>query len=451
MGSFGLACPAVPSKTFMEESMHAMFNRCLRGLLVVALGAAFLTGCKTTKKPDFYGELPEGEVALRKLDPSEYPDFSVNMTDPDSLIRSCDMSISYMLKPSSQRYYPYLDIPHDRAISSINALKAIALDMKANPRSSEYLNGIIRQMFDVYVSKGAPKPEGPGYTETVLFTGYFTPIYEASLTKTEQFKYPLYKRPADLVTDAATGEVKGRQTPGGGVVPYYTRKEIEGKGVLAGQEIAYVKTAWEAYTITIQGSARLRLPDGQLMEIGWDGYNGYEYSSPGEQMLKDGVIAREQYNAKGLRAYFEQNPAMMEKYLWRNDRYVFFKGTAGGPFGALGVPVTSSATIAVDKKHDPKKNIYPRAMPAFLTVPVPSGVADETKDFRGFMMDQDTGGAIRAAGRCDIYMGIGEEAEKLAGQELHEGKLYYIAVKPEYIAKYFIAPAATPASPALKK
>lgn len=439
----------------MEESVNTFLNRCLRGLLVITLAAACLTGCKSNKKPDFTGELPEGEVALRKLSPSEYPDFSVNMTDPDALIRSCDMSILYMQKPSSVKYYPYLDIPHDRALSSINALKAVVVDLKNNHRSPEYLNGIIRQMFEVYVSKGAPNPDGPGYTEKVLFTGYFTPIYDASLSRSDSYKFPLYKRPADLVIDPSTNEVKGRRQPDGSVVPYYTRRDIESKGVLAGQEIAFVKTAWEAYTITIQGSARLRLPDGQVMEIGWDGYNGYEYSSPGEKMLKDQVITKEQYSAKGLQAYFAANPAMMEKYLWSNDRYVFFKPTTGGPFGALGVPVTPMASIAVDKKFDPKKNIYPRAMPAFLAVPVPADAAGTPRDFRGFMLDQDTGGAIRAAGRCDIFMGIGEQAEKIAGHQLHEGKLYYVAVKPEYIAQYLPQPPLTPAKtttpPALTK
>ncbi len=432
--------------------MNAVLKRTFGSVLLLALSLSFAAGCRNKKPIDFLGELPEGEVALRKLSPDEYPDFSVNMTDPDALIRSIDMSMAYLQKPSSKRYYPYLDIDHDRALASCNALKAVIIEYRANNRSADYLNGIIRQMFDVYVSKGAPDPNRAGYTERVLFTGYFTPIYDASLTKDSTFKYPLYRRPADLATDPATGEVLGRRTADGSIVPYYTRREIESSDVLAGNEIAFVKTAWEAYTITIQGSARLRLPDGNILEIGWDGFNGYEYSSPGEKMLADGVITKEQYSAKGLRTFFEQNPEMMSKYLWTNDRYVFFTETTGGPYGALGVPVTPWASIAVDKKHDPARNIYPRAMPAFLTVPVPADETGTPRDFRGFMMDQDTGGAIRAAGRCDIYMGIGEQAEKVAGHQLHEGKLYYIAVKPEYVQRYLPAqqPKASPAtSPAL--
>jgi membrane-bound lytic murein transglycosylase A len=46
------------------------------------------------------------------------------------------------------------------------------------------------------------------------------------------------------------------------------------------------------------------------------------------------------------------------------------------------------------------------------------------------MLDQDTGGGIRASGRCDLYMGIGPQAEQLAGQERATGQLYYLALKP---------------------
>lgn len=434
--------------------MNSLLHHCLRGVLVAAVATFALTGCKSKtppKKIDFGGQLREGELALRKIPLSEYPDFSVNMTDPDALIRSCDQSIAYLQKPSAIRYFPYLDINHDRALASVAALKAIMVEQKTSPRSPAQLNGLIRQMFEVYKSKGAPHPEG-GYTDTVLFTGYFTPIYDASLTRQGEYQFPLYKRPADLVTDPLNPEIAGRKTATGIVPKYYTRKEIEGQGVLAGNELCFVKSRWEAYVITIQGSAFLKLPDGKRLEIGFDGTNGYEYSSPAEAMIKDGVLPKEQHSAKGLKAYFAQNPAAMDQYLWKNDRYVFFAVRPGGPFGALNVPVTPWASIAVDKKPDPSKNIYPRAMPAFLTVPVPADESGTPKDFKGFMMDQDTGGAIRAAGRCDIYMGIGPEAERVAGHQLHEGALYYVALKPELIQQYMpaapVKPQAKPAAPA---
>jgi membrane-bound lytic murein transglycosylase A len=265
----------------------------------------------------------------------------------------------------------------------------------------------------------------------VLFTGYFTPIYDASLTRTGEYQWPLYRRPTDLATDPATGETSGRKNPDGSVAPYYTRAEIEGQNVLAGQEFVFLKSRWEAYVVTVQGSARLRLQDGRTFEIGYAGHNGYEYTSPGRQLVADGAIAPDQLNIKTLGAYFAANPGAAEKYLWLNKRTVFFTERQGGPFGSLNVPVTTFASIATDKQ------VYPRAMPAFLSVPVPRTDNPRTTwNFSGFMMDQDTGGAIRASGRCDIFMGIGADGEQLAGHQLHEGELYYVALKPEYISQY---------------
>jgi membrane-bound lytic murein transglycosylase A len=136
----------------------------------------------------------------------------------------------------------------------------------------------------------------------------------------------------------------------------------------------------------------------------------------------------------------------MDKYLTINKRYVFFTERPGGPFGSLNVPVTPMATIATDKgiTGTTQRDIYPRAMPALLSVNVPTGADAHLAGFRGFMLDQDTGGAIRASGRCDIYMGVGPAAEYLAGRELQEGELYYIAIKPEAIGKYLPAKVAPP-------
>jgi membrane-bound lytic murein transglycosylase A len=148
-------------------------------------------------------------------------------------------------------------------------------------------------------------------------------------------------------------------------------------------------------------------------------------------MVADGVIARQELNLRSLGAYFKSHPEAEEKYLWLNERTVFFSERPGGPFGKLNVPVTAFATIATDKE------VYPRAMPAFLSVPIPrTDDPGATWHFRGFMLDQDSGGAIRAAGRCDIYMGIGDQAESMAGHQLNEGELYYIALKPELMPRY---------------
>jgi membrane-bound lytic murein transglycosylase A len=134
-----------------------------------------------------------------------------------------------------------------------------------------------------------------------------------------------------------------------------------------------------------------------------------------------------------MEAFFRAHPDAGDKYLWLNPRYVFFVDRPGGPFGSLNVPVTPMASIATDK------SVYPRAMPAFLCVPLPIDERGNTRAFSGIMLDQDRGGAIRAAGRCDIFMGVGPQAERIAGHQLHEGKLYYLALKPEFVEQYLSA------------
>ncbi len=398
-------------------------------VILAAVALSVVVGCRP--KVNYNQALAPGMMALRKISPSEYPDFTASASDLPNLVRSVDNSIKYMTAKSSRQFYPYLDITHERAVATLHAFReAVVGQMQRGGSGAVSFNEVIRQNFEVYQSIGAPDPEGNGFTNKVLFTGYCTPIYNASLTRGGAYQYPLYRRPADLVADRATGMVQGRKLPGGQVVPYYTRGEIEGGKVLAGQELVWLTSRWETYVVTIQGSARLRLTDGRMYEIGFDGYNGYDYTSPGAQMVTDGVITSEQHTSRGIRAYFDEHPADMDKYLTLNKRYIFFTERTGGPFGCLNVPVTPLATIATDK------SIYPRSMPAFLLVPIPVSEDGQTRDYRGFMMDQDAGGAIRASGRTDIYMGIGPQAERLAGQQVHEGTLYYVAVKPELISRY---------------
>jgi membrane-bound lytic murein transglycosylase A len=383
-------------------------------------------GCRHQKKPsaqaiDYTRELPPGQLALRKLAPGDYPDFSVMQTRLDALAQAIDNSLVYLKAPSSRQFYPYLDISHARAVATLEALKQLV----ARARQNQVQWAVeIPRLFEVYQSIGAPSPDNTSYTGQVLFTGYFTPIYDARLTRQGPYQYPLYKRPAALGPAGTTQPADQTQK-------YLTRAQILAQpSPLAGQELVWLKSRWEAYVITVQGSARLRLGDGRIYEVGYAGNNGYDYTSPGRQMLADGVISRDQLNLKGLAAYFQSHPQAMDQYLSLNQRYIFFAERPGGPFGSLNVPVTPMATIATDK------SVYPRALPAWLDVPIPTSELGNPQPYRGLMLDQDTGGAIRAAGRCDIYMGVGPAAQAIAGHQLHAGRLYYLAIKPEYVPQY---------------
>lgn len=400
-----------------------------RTMMFAVLAMVCCVGCRHTEPVmapaaiDFNEELAPGTLALRKIPIGEYPDFTHEMLDPAALKRSIAGSLQYLKAPSSEQYYPYLDITHERAVATLVAMDKLVDQQEHAADGGAGFNRAIRERFDVYQSIGARDPGTGQYGGRVLFTGYFTPIYDGSLTRGGGYEYPLYKRPADLVSDPTDGEKASRKTADGQYVPYYTRAEIEGPSrPLAGQELVWLKSRWEAYVITVQGSARIRLTDGKMLEIGYAGLNGYEYVSPGMRMVADGVIEKSKLSAKALGAYFAGHPEALDKYLNLNPRYVFFTERAGGPFGSLNVPVTAMATIATDK------SVYPRAMPAFLVCPIPTA-GGGTRAFKGFMMDQDRGGAIRAAGRCDIFMGIGPSAEAIAGRQLNEGTLYYVAVR----------------------
>jgi len=403
--------------------------RKLLGGIILLLVALAQPGC--APHPNYSGQLPAGMLALRKISPADYPSFAMEPADLARIHGAIQNSLDYLAKPSSQKYYPYADITHDRAVATLKALDDMSLAAAQSPTAGEFINQQIRQYFEVYQSIGAPLSDNSGYSNVVRFTGYFTPIYNASLTRGGDYQWPIFKRPADLVSDPVTGDVHGRRIPDGSMVPYYTRAEIE-SGKLQGQELCWLTSRFEAYVVTVQGSARLRLPDGKIYEIGYNGNNGYQYASAAEKMIADKVINPDTVSLKTLKDYFAANPQDMDKYLSSNQRTVFFKPSPGGPFGSLNEPVTAMGTIATDKEdHD----IYPRAMAAFLIVKVPQ-TGGQMHDYQGFFLDQDTGGAIRASGRCDIYMGVGADAEDLAGRELTDGSMYYIAIKPELIQKY---------------
>ncbi len=403
-------------------------------LLLISVLIGIGASCAKKKQPaavpiDFSQALPPGQMALRKIAPEQYPDFAPAFANANLVAVDTSLANSqqYLARPSSRGYFPYLDISHDRALASVNRLRQIVKRELTNPSASPVsLNAEIARDFEVYQSLGAPDGQG-GYTQRVLFTGYYTPILPASLTRQGPYQYPLYKRPADLSSDPITGEVFGQKLADGTLRAYPTRAQIERSGMLAGQELVWLKDRFDAYILHIQGSGKLRLLDGQLMEVGYAGNNGYAPVSVALELVKDGHIARQELNLRRVRQFFQTNPQMLDVYLAKNPRFVFFTQSHGGPFGSLNVPVTPFASIATDK------SVYPRAMPAFLHVPVPSGTSGSMTNFRGFMMDQDTGGAIRASGRGDIYMGQGDEAERLAGYQLHEGALYYLAIKPQLI------------------
>ena len=356
---------------------------------------------------DYTRQLPPGQLALRKItDPSQIPDYTKAFSDTDGLLEAISNSLNYMAKPSSQKFYPYGDITHGHALRSLQEIKKLV----ASGLTPGQMNTVLREKFDTYISVGC---DNQG---TVLFTGYYTPIFDGSLTRTERFKYPLYKAPNDLLK-GPDGKILGQKGTDDQIRQYPSREDIQESHILEGLELVWLSDPFEVYIVHVQGSAKIRIPDGQFKGIGYAAHNGWEYQSIMKIMIADGKLSDKNINMKSMIDYFKAHPDEVDMYVNKNPRFVFFKSEEGDPRGSLNESVTPFRTIATDK------TIYPRAMFAFVAVDMDRPV--------GFVLDQDTGGAIRAAGRCDIYMGVGDHAGELAGKTYREGQLYYLFIKPD--------------------
>jgi membrane-bound lytic murein transglycosylase A len=383
-------------------------------LFVVTFTFSCKTPTKETKIP-YDRPLPPGASALRKItNPHEIPDFTLGCVNLTDLREAIDHSRDYLRKPSSRQFFPVSGITHGQALESLDAFAELLDSGIRGP----LLNQAIRNRFDVYMSIGCDD------NGTVLFTGYYTPIFNGSLTRTERFKYPLYEQPDDLIKEP-TGEILGRKMPDGTITPYPPRAVIEDSRMLRGKELAWLSDPFETYIAHVQGSAKLQLPDGKMTTIGYAANNGHEYESVAQALVRDGRIPGDKISLSAMIEYFKKYKDQVQTYIRRNPRYVFFTKEGGPPLGCLNEPVTTLRSIATDK------SIFPRASLTFITTTLPQAMGTSVVNqlYSGFALDQDAGGAIRAPGRCDVYMGIGDMAGKLAGQTYQEGRLYYLFLK----------------------
>lgn len=401
-----------------RSMLRAMPARAWFVLLVLPLLLLPLDGCRRRgKKPapvevakEYDRALRPGEKALREVDTGELPRLATTPASRAEFVQACQESLSWLATATAQGAYPKEGIQREDVAAGLTEL----VRLLQSPISDEDLNAQIRSRFRAFQSVGW---DGRG---TVLFTGYCTPIYDASAAQDATFRYPLHKRPADLVKQPGD-EPALQKLPDGSTRPYPARAEIESSGMLRGSELVWLSDPFEAYVVGVQGSGRLRMRDGSLLEVGFDGTNNHKYYPIGKDMVEEGKIPKGGLNLAAMRAHFKAHPEDLPRYLNRNPRYVFFQVTRGGPFGSLGRKVTSNVTVATDKA------IFPPAAACLVRTQLATGAGNNL--YAGLRLDQDTGGAIRAAGRCDLYMGVGPEAERRAGHQFAEGELYYLVLK----------------------
>jgi membrane-bound lytic murein transglycosylase A len=259
---------------------------------------------------------------------------------------------------------------------------------------------------------------GPG---TAFVTGYYEPEILGSRAHVPGYEVPIYAKPADLVeADAAAiaaGAPRRGRVENGVVVPYYERAEIE-DGALAnrGLEIAWAADPVALFFLEIQGSGRLRLPDGSVMRIGYAGQNGRDYVGIGKLMRDRGLLEPGHTTMQDIVAWLRAHPDEGKALMRENKSYVFFKELTGpGPVGALGAPVTPRATVAADGRFTPL------GAPVLLDL--------DRAEANGLWVAQDTGGAIKGANRFDTFWGAGDEAAALAGGMTGRGRAWLLLPK----------------------
>jgi membrane-bound lytic murein transglycosylase A len=302
--------------------------------------------------------------------------------------------------------------------------RVIALFLEQKPRE-ENLKCYFETNFEPKIAKN--------HTEPFLFTGYFEPDYEASLTPNNEFTVPLYGRPSDLILIEDLGVfnplLAGNRVGGiaydGTLRPYFSRKDIM-EGALKGRglELAWLRDEREAYFLSIQGSGLLNLRDGTRARVAYNGTNGHPYRSIGAYLVEQKVIKAQDISMQSIWLWGEANPREIKALFSLNPSYIFFKflgGNAASPEGALKKPLNPLRSLAVDPRY------YPLGIP--LWVKGTSRRQHYQDSHQGLMFAQDTGGAIKGALRGDIFCGTGKDAGERAGGMQIEGSLTLLIPK----------------------
>lgn len=268
----------------------------------------------------------------------------------------------------------------------------------------------------------------PDGTDTGLITGYYEPLLKGSRTRSKRFAFPIYGPPDDLL-EVDIGEflpqyrglhMRGRVT-GKRVIPYFNRAEIDAglDPALEGHELFWVENPVDLFFLQIQGSGRIELEDGTRVKIGYAEQNGHGYVSIGKKLIQMGELKPEEASMQGIKNWAEKNPERLFTLLGQNPSYVFFRelpDTISAPLGALGVPLTSEYSVAVDP------HTIPLGVPVFLATTQP----DSQQPLNRLMFAQDTGGAIKGAVRADFFWGFGEIAAVRAGSMRQSGKIWVL-------------------------
>ena len=416
------------------NARHRGLNRLKStAILLICILLSCNHGCGLFRRPP--PPLRIDGPALRQVPVNQYPQFSDDLHYHD-LENSIHQSLLYLRKIPPDRVFRFHEDSFDTR-HMIQSLVHFSDFIRTRP-SLEDLQAFIASDFRVYKSIGNQE------TGEVLFTGYYEPMLTGSLEKSPDYPYPVFSLPQDLAfinlslfDPRFEGEKKiiGRFTNNQNIVPYYQRGEIT-DAVLRGKSVplAWVNDRIDLFFLEIQGSGKIQLENQQQpINIHYHTSNGHRYKSIGTLLIKEKKISREEMSMQKIREYLNEHPEDIDRILNYNPSFIFFKTEKNGPLGCLGVPVTPGRSLALQKR------IFPSAALAFIESKKPR-VDDNNRifewtDFKRFVLNQDTGGAIRGPGRADLFWGNGPYAEIAAGYMQHPGSLYFLILNPDRVIK----------------
>ena len=263
------------------------------------------------------------------------------------------------------------------------------------------------------------KPVAVSPNERGLFTGYYSPVIPGQTRVSEEFQTPLLKLPENLVKVLPSdfnreGSMMVGKVKQGYLKPYDQRASINKQKPVDDEVLLWLKDPVDRYFLQIQGSGSVELENGDIVHVVYAGNNGHDYVSIGRILRDEGEL--EDVSTETIKKWLEDNPDKQEWLFNHNPRYIFFNQSDTGAITAQGVPATTNRTLAVDP------GIIPLGVPVWLDTTITA----TNEPFRQLMVAQDTGSAIKGAVRGDIYMGLGDEAGHLAGEQQAPGKLYML-------------------------
>lgn len=365
-------------------------------------------------------EVPK--VVLELVPEDQWPQLADDM-DAASFHEACAQSLLQLAKLPPAKTFDYGVARYSAA--EIRAGLMRLQDILVRQPDAASRTQALKREFILLRSVGS---DGQG---RVLFTGYYEPILPGRKHPAGPFVHPLYAVPSDLVNidlslfgdDLPKRKLVG-QVQGHSLRPYPDREAIDFAGAIQGKAevLAYLEDPVEAFFLHIQGSGQVRFPDGSRVRLGYAANNGRPYRAIATPLMAEGLMTRDEMSAQNIKALLARRPDLQRRILAANPSYVFFRKLSpeGGPLGCYELPLTAGRSIATDRRF------FPGLAPGFILGTRPAAGGGNAP-FGRFILNQDTGGAIRGPGRLDLFYGSGTEAGLLAGRMKNLGQLFFLA------------------------